>query len=347
MAAKRLAQSFPELFASAVETMARALPEPPIDDLISVRDWLRYGASLFNKANLVYGHGTANAVDEAAFLMLSTLHLPIDEIEPWLECRLSRDERMAVAAIFAARVTSRKPASYLTHSAWIQGHKFYCDERVIIPRSFIGELLARDGLSSVVGNGTGITRVLDLCTGSGCLAILAALAFPRAEVDASDISGDALEVARRNISTYGLERRIKLHQSDLFETLAAQKYDLVIANPPYVTTDAVESFPPEYRAEPRIAHIGGSDGLDFVRRILSAASSFLAPGGSLVVEIGQGRADLEATGPNLPYLWLDTETSEGEVFALSAGDFIKQRKPVDPAPRKPAKTAKSRKPASA
>lgn len=320
--------------------MAKRLPDPPIDDLITLRDWLRYGVSLFNKAQLVYGHGTGDVLDEAAFLILSTLSLPIDELEPWLDCRLSRDERMAVAAILASRVSSRKPASYLTRSAWIQGHKFYVDERVIVPRSFIGELLARDGLSTVAGNGANITRVLDLCTGSGCLAILAALAFPRAEVDASDISKDALDVARHNVLAYGLDRRIRLHQADLFSGLPQQRYDLIISNPPYVTAEAIESFPPEYRAEPRLAHSGGSDGLDLVRRILTAAPQHLAPGGSLVVEIGEGRAALEAAVPDLPYLWLDTETSEGEVFVLAAEDFGPKPKSAGRSGPKAARSAK-------
>ncbi len=180
----------------------------PFDELLTLKDWLRYAVSSFTKAKLVYGHGTANAVDEAAFLILSTLNLPIDNLEPWLDCRLTLPERQRLHQIIGARVATRKPASYLTHSAWIQGYKFYVDERVIVPRSYIGELLCNDGLSTAVADAEGVTSVLELCTGSGCLAILAALAFPRAHVTAIDISGDALEVAKRNVADYELGSRV-------------------------------------------------------------------------------------------------------------------------------------------
>ena len=292
-----------------------------IDDLVTLRDWWRYGVSKFTAANLSYGHGTASAVDEAAFLILSVLNLPIDVLDPWLDCRLTRDERIAVRDIFEKRVATRKPASYLTNTAWIQGRKFYVDERVIVPRSFIGELLCRDGLATAVGDPWRVGRVLELCTGSGCLAILAAEAFPNAVIDATDISQDALDVARRNIDDYGLDDRIRLHRGDLFDGLAEASYDVIIANPPYVTADAVNAFPPEYRAEPSLAHLGGHDGMDLVHRILAKADSFLAPAGALIVEIGNGQRALEGARPDLPFLWLDTETSEGEVFALTAADL--------------------------
>lgn len=293
----------------------------PIDDLITIRDWLRFAVTSMSRAQLVYGHGTSNAIDEAAFLILSRLELPIDDINPWLDCRLTMQERDIIAALIAQRIETRKPAAYLTHTAYIQGHKFYVDERVIVPRSFIGELLVEDQLAAIVPDPTAVTRVLDLCTGSGCLAILAARAFPNADVDAADISEDALAVAQRNIGDYGLDDRIHTFKSDLFEGLPPGTYDVIISNPPYVTADAVAAFPPEYQAEPTLAHLGGADGMDLVHRILRDVPKRLSPGGSLIVEIGDGQATLEASRPDLPFLWLDTETSKGEVFALFADDL--------------------------
>lgn len=303
-------------------------PHPPtdtstaVDDLATLRDWLRFAISRFEAAGLVYGHGTETALDEAAFLLLSSLGLPIDGLEPWLDARLLRDERIQILELIEKRISSRKPAAYLVGFAWIGGHRFHVDERVIVPRSYIGELLARDALSTVVPDANKIRTVLDLCTGSGCLAILAALAFPNATVDAADISQDALAVATRNIGEYELEDRVRLVCSDLFAGLDGRSYDLIVANPPYVTTRAVEAFPPEYRAEPVLAHLGGEDGLDLVRRIIQGAAEHLAAGGSIVVEIGQARPSLELAYPSLPFLWLDTEDSQGEVFALAGADLL-------------------------
>lgn len=296
-----------------------APPHPdPIDDLVTLRDWLRYATSRFCAEGLVFGHGTATALDEAAFLILSALHLPIDQLEPWLDARLTRAERARIASLVDARITTRKPAPYLVNAAWIRGRRFYVDERVIVPRSYIGELLDTGALAAVLPDPDSVVRVLDLCTGSGCLAILAAAAFPDAAVDAVDISADALEVAARNVADYGLADRIALHRSDLFSVLAGRTYDLILSNPPYVTSAAVADFPPEYRAEPQLAHLGGQDGMDLVRRILAEAGRYLAPEGALVVEIGMGRGVLETEYPDLPFLWLDTEESEGEVLALPA-----------------------------
>jgi len=288
--------------------------------LLTVRDWLRYSVSRFSQAGLVYGHGTATALDEAAYLILHTLQLPIDQLDPWLDARLTLAERQAVGAIIAKRIATRKPAPYLTNEAWVQGHAFYVDERVIVPRSYIGELLG-SGLSAVVADPEAVNRVLDLCTGSGCLAILAALALPNAVIDASDISADALTVAERNIATYELGDRIALVRSDLFAGLAGRTYDLILSNPPYVSAAAVAAFPPEYAAEPRLAHLGGEHGLDIVLRILAEASAHLTETGVLVVEIGTGREVLEETFPGLPFLWLDSADSAGEVFALTAKDL--------------------------
>jgi ribosomal protein L3 glutamine methyltransferase len=287
----------------------------PEQQFTTVRDWLRYAVSRFRAANLCFGHGTSNAIDEAAYLILHTLQLPVDQLEPWLDAQLLLAERQALATVIERRITTRMPASYLTNEAWIQGHSFFVDERVIVPRSYIGELLA-GRLTTVVSDADAIERTLDLCTGSGCLAILAALAFPAASIDASDISADALQVAQRNVADYGLEDRITLLHSDLFAALAGRRYDLILANPPYVREDVVAAFPPEYAAEPKLAHAGGSDGLDLVRRILAAAADHLLPDGVLLLEVGTGRARLEQQFPELPFLWLDSAASEGEVLAL-------------------------------
>lgn len=297
---------------------------PPVqtDDLMTVRDWLRFGVTSFNQAGLSYGHGTATAFDEAAFLLLSALALPIDTLEPWLDCRLTGAERHAVADLFAQRVATRKPASYLVNAAYIQGRRFYVDERVIIPRSFIGELLCIDALAAAIDVPDEISSVLDLCTGSGCLAILAAEAFPAARIDAADLSVEALAVAARNVADYALDDRITLIPSDLFSAVSGRRYDLIISNPPYVTRAAVAAFPPEYRAEPVMAHVSGDNGLDHVRRILAEAAEHLNDSGTLVVEIGQGRNALEDAFPTLPFLWLDTETSQGEVFTLQRADLL-------------------------
>lgn len=292
-----------------------------ISDLLTVRDWLRYGTSRFRAAGLVFGHGTATALDESAFLILSALDLPIDTLDPWLDCRLTPSERTRIAALFEARISTRKPAPYLVNRAYIRGHSFYVDERVIVPRSYLGELLDTE-LATVVPDPEAVASVLDLCTGSGCLAILAALTYPNAVIDAVDLSGDALAVAARNVSEYHLGDRITLHQSDLFSALEGRRYDLVLSNPPYVSAAAVRNFPPEYRAEPVMAHAGGYDGLDLVRRILAEAPQHLERDGVLVVEVGTGLDILEEEYPNLPFLWLDTEDSSGEVFALTADELV-------------------------
>ena len=294
-----------------------------IDDLLTLRDWLRYAVSRFREAGIVFGHGTNNALDEAAFLLLWGLNLPIDQLDPFIDARLTRPEREKLLGLIEARIRTRKPAAYLTGEAWIGGHRFSVDERVIVPRSFIGELLTvTDGPLADIGSGR--TRILDLCTGSGCLAILAALANPQASVDATELSPDALAVARRNVADYGLDARVKLLQGDLFAPVAGRKFGLIIANPPYVTDAAIAAFPPEYAAEPKLAHAGGPDGLALVRRILMAAPEFLEPDGKLLVEVGTGQAVLLEEFPNLPFLWLDTEASAGEVFLLNAEDLVQR-----------------------
>jgi ribosomal protein L3 glutamine methyltransferase len=290
-------------------------------ELETVRDWLRYAVSEFNGAGLFFGHGAANAYDEAAYLILHTLHLPLDRLEPFLDAKVTHAERESLQEILSRRVNERMPAPYLTHEAWLGDYRFYVDERVLIPRSYIAELL-RDDLAPWVPDPTQIQTVLDLCTGSGCLAILLAYHFPNADVDAADISSDALAVALRNVTDHGLQGRVNLIRSDLFSNLTEKRYDLIVSNPPYVTSVAMEELPPEYRHEPQVALAGGDDGLDAVRTILTGAADFLTPEGLLIVEIGQNRAAAEAAFPRLPFTWLATASSEDSVFLLKRSELV-------------------------
>jgi len=292
-------------------------------ELLTLRDLLRYAVSRFNGAKLAYGHGTSNALDEAAFLLLESLHLPIDDINPFADARLSLDERKLLLARIDERVSSRKPAAYIVSRAYIGNMSFYLDERAIVPRSFIGELLLSGRLGSdgwgLIEDHAAISSVLDLCTGSGCLAVIAAKLFPCALVHATDLSSDALEVARRNVAESGEESRIELYEGDLFAPLPKGRYDLILVNPPYVDEEAMAELPPEYRHEPAMALDGGRDGLAIVRRILAGVKNRLTPDGLLICEIGQGRELLQRDHPDLDFLWLDTEESTGEVFCLKAG----------------------------
>jgi ribosomal protein L3 glutamine methyltransferase len=290
------------------------------ESLITVRDWLRFAVSRFNEAKLCFGHGSDNAFDEAAYLILHTLHLPLDRLEPFLDASLTHGESEQVQMVIERRVRERLPAAYLTHEAWLGAHRFYVDERVIVPRSFIAELL-HEQLVPWVENPDEVGSALDLCTGSGCLAILAALAFPNAQIDAVDLSKDALDVAARNVGDYGLQQRIELLSSDLFAALDGRSYDLILSNPPYVNAESVAALPPEYQAEPALALGSGEDGLDATRQILAAAKSHLNPGGLLVVEIGHNRDELEAAYPTLPFTWLDTESGDQFVFMLRREDL--------------------------
>jgi len=295
--------------------------KPSLDTL---GDIFRLAVRRFRAARLAYGHGTTNARDEAAFLVLEALRLPIDRLEPYLELKPTPDERSRLLGLIDARVSLRLPAPYLVGAAYMHGVRFHVDRRALIPRSFIGDMLA-DYMSGggvlPLGDAGRIRRVLDLCTGSGCLAILAALAFPRARIDATDLSAGALALARRNIKAHRLGDRIALHRGDLFAPLAGRRYDLIISNPPYVDAQAMARLPPEYRHEPRRALAAGDDGLALVRRILADAPRYLTRNGALLCEIGRGRELLEAAFPRLPFLWLDTEHSTGEVFWI-AGDQL-------------------------
>lgn len=283
--------------------------------LRTVRDWVRFAVSRFNQAGLYFGHGSDNAYDEAVYLILHTLRLPLDQLEPFLDARLTSSEVQSVLDVLRRRVYERLPAAYLTHEAWLGEHRFYVDERVIVPRAFIAELLS-DQLTPWINEPEAVSSVLDLCTGSGCLAILAALAFPDARIDAADLSPDALAVAAINVSTYQLDDQIELMLSDLFTGLRGRKYDLIMSNPPYVNAASVAALPEEYRHEPALALGSGEDGLEATRVILAQAHEHLHPDGILIVEIGHNRDILEATYPHLPFTWLDTSAGDQHVFLL-------------------------------
>ena len=289
-------------------------------ELITVRDFIRYAVSRFNAAQLFFRHGSDNAWDEAVYLTLHTLHLPLDRLEPFLDARLLPDERVRLLDLYSRRCQDRLPAAYLTNEAWLGEDRFYVDERVIVPRSFIAELLDEQ-LAPWVADPWAVENALDLCTGSGCLAIKLALNFPNAEVDAVDLSKDALAVAERNIADYRLADRVHPLRSDAFAKLAGKRYDLIISNPPYVDAESVDALPPEYLHEPEMALGSGDDGLDFTRIILAEAKKHLTEDGMLVVEIGHNRAALEAAYPDLPFTWLDTAAGDEYVFMLKAADL--------------------------
>ncbi|MGA9665926.1 MAG: 50S ribosomal protein L3 N(5)-glutamine methyltransferase [Gallionella sp.] len=290
-------------------------------NLFTVRDYLRFAVSRFNQAKLFFGHGSSDAYDEAAYLILHTLHLPLDRLKPFLDARLTESERAEVLGIIRQRVEKRIPAAYLTHQAILGEFSFYVDERVIVPRSFIAELLF-ERLSPWIADPEEINSVLDLCTGSGCLAILAAHAFPNALVDAADLSPAALAVAERNVADYHLQDRVSLVESDLYTKLGDKRYDLIISNPPYVDAGSVAALPQEYLHEPEMALGSGDDGLDATRVILKHAAQHLTANGLLIVEIGHNRDALEAAYPGLPFTWLDVSAGDQFVFMLHRNDLI-------------------------
>ena len=293
------------------------MPAANKPSLVTLEDFFRFAVRRFREAPLAYGHGTTSATDEAAFLLLEALRLPIHHIDPWLDYEPTPAERARLLTVIDARIALRMPAPYLVGAAYMQGVRFQIDKRALIPRSFIGDMLAGGTLPVAKPR-----RILDLCTGSGCLAILAALAFPRATVDAVDISAGALALARRNVATHRLGDRIAIHRGDLFKPLKGRRYDLIISNPPYVDAGGMAKLPREFRHEPRLALAAGDDGLDLVRRILSEAPRHLTRTGGLVCEIGRGAGPLEAAYPDLPFLWLDTELSEREVFWIARNDLV-------------------------
>lgn len=288
----------------------------PHTELLTLRDLLRWSISRFHAAGLVFGHGSDNAWDEAAYLLLHGLHLPPDTLEPFLDARLLERERQRCVDLIHERINTRKPAAYLTGEAWLQGERFLVDERVIVPRSPISELLA-EGLAPWIDDPDAVGQALDLCTGSGCLAILAAHAFGNAAVDAVDVSADALAVAQSNIELHGLGDRVHALRSDLLAQVPPdRRYDLIVCNPPYVNEQSMKALPPEYRHEPRLALAGGADGMDLVRRILADAPRLMAPEGLLVLEIGHERAHFEAAFPELEPVWLDTAATTDQILLL-------------------------------
>src|SRR3984957_11526422 len=302
-------------------------PRMAAAELRTLLDFVRFGVSRFVEAKLVFAHGTTDPVAEAAFLVCATLHLDPDQFETFATARVTAAEARQILDVIARRIATRKPAAYLVNKIYMRGLPFYVDERVIVPRSFIGELLDQhfggpdaEG-SALIDDPASVNSVLDLCTGSGCLAVLASRHFPNAAIDAVDISKDALDVAARNVADYGLEDRVNLHRGDLFKPLGGKRYDLIISNPPYVDAEGMAALPRECRAEPKIAFDGGADGLDIVRRILNEAGRHLTPQGGLLCEVGRGRGPVEAAFPQLPLLWLDTEESDGEVLWIGAADL--------------------------
>jgi ribosomal protein L3 glutamine methyltransferase len=300
---------------------AKSVAHDPVE-LLTVLDLVRHAVTRFNEAKLVFAHGTADPVAEAAFIVGEALHLPPDRLEWFASARVTAPERARILGLIEARITTRKPAAYLLGRIYAAGVAFHVDERVIVPRSYLGELIGGD---TFAGDGDGLAwkdpdeigRVLDLCTGSGALAVLAAMRFPNAAVDAVDISADALEVAAHNVREHGLGERITLLRGDLFAPVADERYDLIISNPPYVDAEGMAALPPECRHEPALALDGGRDGIDVIARILAQAGRHLTDDGGLLCEVGRDRDALEARY-QLPFLWLDTEESSGEVFWLTA-----------------------------
>jgi ribosomal protein L3 glutamine methyltransferase len=285
--------------------------------LQSVRDLIRYAVSCFNEQKLFFGHGSDNAWDEAVYLVLHALHLPPDQLEPFMDARVLPSEREAALSLIDLRCEHRLPAPYLTHEAWLQGYTFHVDQRVIVPRSPIAELLMNQ-LSPWIADPFEITGILDLCTGSGCLAIIAAHQFPEAFVDATDISKDALDVALINVEKHGMQDRLNLHHGSLYDPLpVSAQYDLIISNPPYVNAASMLKLPPEYRHEPSLALAGGDDGMDLVRTIIEQAPTHLRDNGLLLIEIGHERPYFEAAFPDLEPIWLDTAEATDQILLLT------------------------------
>jgi ribosomal protein L3 glutamine methyltransferase len=282
-------------------------------NLRTLRDVLRFAVTRFSEANLSYGHGQANAFEEASFIILRALKLPLDKLEFFADAYLTHAEINALLQMIDRRVKKRVPAAYLLNEAWLMGYQFYVDESVIIPRSFIGELL-RDDLQPWVEDPEAVTDILDLCTGSGCLAVMAADTFPNAKVDAVDVSTEALQVARRNVDDYQFGDRITLIKSDLFEELKNKRYDIILSNPPYVTDEAMEKLPKEYQHEPKVALAGGGDGMAVVKQIVRQARGHLKRGGLLFVEVGDGRPEVERVLGDIPLTWLTTSAGDDMIF---------------------------------
>ena len=285
------------------------------EELRTVRDLIRFAVTAFASSPIYFGHGYPGPVEEASYLVLHALGLPHEQRDLWLDASLLPEERRSALDLVQRRIVERRPAAYLTHEAWLGPFRFYVDERVIVPRSFIADAL-NEGLDPWIDDFEALTRVADICTGGGSLAILLALKCPGARVDAVDLSPDALAVATRNVVDYGLQDQVHLFQGDLFEGLAHGAYDLIVSNPPYVDAKAMASLPLEYSKEPEMALASGRDGLDHVRRLIAEAPAFLKPEGLLVVEVGHQRATLEAAFPQIPWIWLDLPEGDSYVFVV-------------------------------
>ncbi len=287
----------------------------------SVRDFILWAEQRFDKARLYFGHGTDNARDEAVWLVIASLQIPYDELDAHAERHLTAAEQQAIRKLVEARIDTRKPLAYLLHEAWFAGLKFYVDERVIVPRSLIGDFI-HDRFQPWIAP-TRVHRILDLCTGSGCIAIAAALAFPQAQVDGAELSVDALAVAHINVARHGLAARVQLVQSDLFQGLAGRRYDLILTNPPYVEAADMATLPDEYRYEPALALASGKHGLDAILEILAHAPTHLEPGGVLVAEVGNSHVALAERFPEVPFVWLTSVSGDESVFLLSAEELAR------------------------
>jgi len=311
--------------AEASRPRGRKPPVPRPKELATILDHVRYAVTQFSAAQLVFAHGTSDPVAEAVFLVCECLHLPPDRFNVFADARVAYHEQKRIFDLIDARIRTRKPAAYLVQKAYLRGVPFYVDERAIVPRSYLGEILDGELFAgeeaSLIGDPRAVERVLDLCTGSGCLAVLAALRFPHAVVDAVDISADALAVAARNVAEHDLKERITLHRGDLFGPVADARYDLIVSNPPYVDAAGMAALPPECRHEPKVALYGGPDGIAIVQRIIDNAGRHLTTDAGLLCEVGRDRRILEETYPKTSFLWLDTEESAGEVFWLDAAQL--------------------------
>lgn len=291
-------------------------------ELSTIRDWIRYAVSQFEVSDIFYGHGADNSYDEAIWLIMSGLHLPMDTLENFLDANITSTERDHLANLIEQRVTNHKPTAYLVKEAWLHDFKFYVDERVLVPRSFIAELLLDDSLSPWIEFPEMVESAADLCAGSGCLGILLAHAFPDATVDVIDISPDAIDVSNINIANYGLEEQVTAIQSDMFTALAGKTYDVLISNPPYVDAPSMAVLPTEYRNEPQLALGSGTDGLDHTHTILREAANYLTDEGVLIVEIGHNREALLEAYPAVPFVWLDTSAGDQFVFLLTKAQLL-------------------------
>lgn len=293
-------------------------------ELLTIRDWLRYAVSRFEDSDIFYGHGTDNSYDEAVWLIMGALHLPHDTLNNFLDARLTTEERTKLASLMDTRITKHTPTAYLLKHAWLQGYKFYVDERVLIPRSFIAELLVNDGLQPWIEYPELVTSAVDICTGSGCLGVLLADVYPDAQIDVVDISTDAIDVCNINIADYGLQDRMTAIQSDMFSALTGKQYDLIISNPPYVDAPSMAKLPAEYRNEPQLALGSGIAGLDHTHTLLREAANYLTEDGILVVEIGHNRDALLAAYPDLPFTWLEVSSGDEFVFLLTKQQLLSQ-----------------------